>query len=195
MTRSGGVGRAVRAGVGSVAVALLVSSAFARAHATTVAALSTEAQAVSADRIFVGTVLSVESRPKADRPKYFETIVRWYVEEAVAGKMKQVVETRFSGGEVGGVKQRVGGIPEVKIGERYVVMLEADRDPPLVSPIVGFNQGLYRIEGVARAETVVRDRSGKPLPGTALPAAARSVGGAPTLDDFLAAIRAARATK
>ena len=193
MRRLGGVGRAVRAGAGSVVVALLVVLPVARARATTVAAMSTEAQAVSADRIFVGTVLTVESRPKADRPKYFETVVRWYVEEAVAGKVKQVVETRFSGGEVGGIKQRVDGMPEIKIGERYVVMLEADHDPPLVSPIVGFNQGLYRIEGVARAETVVRDRNGKALPGTALPAAARSVGGAPTLDDFLAAIRAARA--
>jgi hypothetical protein len=173
-------------------VALLVVLPTARARATTVAAMSTEAQAVSADRIFVGTVLSVESRPKADRPKYFETIVRWYVEEAVAGKMKQVVETRFSGGEVGGVKQRVDGLPEIKIGERYVVMLEADQDPPLVSPIVGFNQGLYRIDGVARSEQIVHDRNGHSLAGTALPAAARSVGGDPTLDDFLAAVRAAR---
>ena len=163
------------------------------AHATTVAAMSTEAQAATADRIFVGTVLTVVSQPKADRPKYFETVVRWYVEDKVAGKMPGVVETRFSGGEVGGVKQRVDGMPDIKIGERYVVMLEADHDPPLVSPFVGFNQGLYRIQGVARAETVVRDRNGHPLAGNALPAAARGAGGDPSLDDFLAAVRAARA--
>jgi len=163
------------------------------ASGTTVAAMTTEAQAVSADRIFVGTVLSVVSQPKADRPKYFETVVRWYVEETVAGTLKQTVTTTFSGGEVGGVRQRVDGMPEIKIGERYVVMLAADQDPPLVSPFIGFNQGLYRIDGVSRAETVVHDRNGRSLAGTAMPAAARGAGGDPTLDDFLAALRAARA--
>ncbi|MEO6028217.1 MAG: hypothetical protein ABIR79_15240 [Candidatus Binatia bacterium] len=174
-----------------VAVALLATPA--RTRATTMATMPTEAQAVAADRIFVGTVLSVVSQPKADRPKYFETVVRWYVEETVAGTPKQTVTTTFSGGEVGGVRQRVDGMPEIRIGERYVVMLAADQDPPLVSPLIGFNQGLYRVDGVSRAETVVHDRNGRSLAGSVMPAAARGRGGDPTLDDFLAALRAARA--
>ncbi len=173
-----------------VAVALLATPA--RTQATTVATMTTEAQAVAADRIFVGTVLSVVSQPKADRPKYFETVVRWYVEETVAGTVKQTVTTTFSGGEVGGIRQRVDGMPEIKIGERYVVMLAADQDPPLVSPLIGFNQGLYRIDGVSRAETVVHDRNGRSLARGVMPAAARGPAGDPTLDDFLAALRAAR---
>ena len=104
----------------------------------------------TADRIFVGTVLSVASRPKAATPKYFETVVRWYVEETVAGTLEQTSRATFSGGEVGGIRQRVDGMPEIKVGERYVVMLAADQDPPLVSPFVGFNQGLYRVVGVSR---------------------------------------------
>src|SRR5262245_31211107 len=82
------------------------------AVATTVESMATSAQAVSADRIFVGTVTSVSSRPKASAPKYFETVVHFAVEETVAGSVPAEIEIVLSGGEVGGVRQRVDGMPE-----------------------------------------------------------------------------------
>jgi hypothetical protein len=94
---------------------------------------------------------------------------------------------------VGGILQRVDGMPRFTVGERYVVLLEPDQQPPLVSPLVGFNQGLYRVIGASRATAVVRDHSGQPLPAAAgtSAAAARSAG-EPSLDAFLDTLRAAR---
>lgn len=187
MRRSGGGRRG--AGVAALLMATLVGGA-APVTATTVARMETTAQAVTADRIFVGVVTSVVSRPKAAKPKYFETVVRFDVEDAVAGSVPSSVELTFSGGDVGGIRQKVGGMPEFVVGERYVVLVEPDRQPALASPVVGFNQGLYRVVGTSRASAVVRDRLGKPLGSTAGPA--RAAGTDPTLDEFLDGLRAAR---
>lgn len=194
MTPQGWAGwRAARgAAVLLVAAALAGCSLSRTAGATTVAGMTTIAQAAAADRIFVGTVTATASRPKAAAPKYFETMVRFSVEDTVAGALPATMELTLSGGEVGGIRQRIDGMPEFSVGERYVVMLEADQDPPLASPLVGFNQGLYRVVGASRATAVVRDRSGRPLASDAVPAAARSSSGDPTLDTFLDTLRAAR---
>jgi hypothetical protein len=187
MRRSGGGRRGAR--VAALLIATLMSGA-APAAATTVARIETTAQAVTADRIFVGTVTSVTSRPKAAKPKYFETVVRFDVEDTVAGSVPSTIELTFSGGDVGGIRQKIGGMPEFVVGERYVVLVEPDRQPALASPVVGFNQGLYRVIGTSRASAVVRDRVGKPLAPTA--GAARAAGTDPPLDEFLDGLRAAR---
>ncbi len=173
-------------------MALVGAGTIAIARATTIESMATSAQAATADRIFVGTVTAVTSRPKASTPKYFETVVRFAVEETVAGTVPTTAEITLSGGEVGGIRQRVDGMPEFHVGERYVVMLEADREPRLTSPLVGFNQGLYRVVGVDRATAVVRDRNGQPLAADAVPAGARSAGSDPSLAAFLDGLRAAR---
>ncbi len=165
------------------------------ADATTVTSMTTAAQATAADRIFVGTVAAVTARPNAKRPQYFETVVQFSVDETVAGRVSKVgsvVEVVLSGGEIGGIRQRVEEMPELVVGERYVVLLEADQSPRLTSPFVGFNQGLYRVVGDARASAVVRDHRGRALSAEALPATARGAGADPTLDAFLATLRAAR---
>ena len=182
------------------ALALLVSmAAFAvvtPAAATVVKSVDLATQAATADRIFVGTVTAVTSRPNAAAPSYFETIVSVTVEESVAGSGSSTVDLRLSGGEIGGIKQRIEGMPEFAVGERYVIFVESERQPPLTSPIVGFNQGLYRVVGETRAGAVVRDRAGRRLAGGGAPgdAAAASITSdeEPTLDAFLARVRAAR---
>jgi hypothetical protein len=176
----------------AVAFALTCGLGVASVDATMIADMTTAAQAASADRILVGTVTAVSSRPKATAPQYFETVVQISVEETVAGSAPATIELTLSGGEMGGVRQRVDGMPELAVGERYVVLLEADHQPPLASPFVGFNQGLYRVVGDTRASAVVRDRQGRPLASDAMPAEARSAGGEPTLDVFLDGLRAAR---
>ena len=180
-------------------MALLAVAGCARPHpagATVVVAVPFEAQAVSAGRIFVGTVRAVESRPNPARPQYFETLVTFAVEEVVAGDLGASVTLRFSGGTVGDLEQSIAGMPVFVVGERYVVLAEPEQDPPLVSPVVGFNQGLYRVVQSADGsdQARVRDRTGRPLATAAVPAAARALGsGEPALEAFVTAIRAARA--
>jgi len=196
MTRQGGVGRgalgAVSAGAWLVVMALVGGVTLRPAAATTVESMTTAAQATTADRIFVGTVTAITSRAKAATPKYFETVVRFSIEDTVAGNLPATVELTLSGGEVGGIRQRVDGMPEFSVGERYVVMLEAEQNPPLTSPLVGFNQGLYRVVGESRASAVVRDRNGRSLASAPEAAGARGAASDPTLDDFLDTLRAAR---
>jgi len=174
------------------ALALGAALGTAPAGATMVASMSTAAQAASADRIVVATVAAVTVRPKASAPQYFETVVRLDVEETVVGSVPGSIELILSGGAMNGVRERVEGMPDLAVGERYVMLLEPDQEPRLVSPFVGFNQGLYRVVGNARATSVVRDRQGQPLAGDGVPASARSAGGEPTLDAFLDVLRAAR---
>jgi hypothetical protein len=180
-------------GTALVLAACMLGGTVGSSVATTVESMTTSAQAASADRIFVGTVTSVASRPKADAPKYFETVVTFRVEDTVAGSVPSPLAITLSGGEVGGIRQRVEEMPELRVGERYVVLLEADRTPRLTSPFVGFNQGLYRVVGADPATAVVRDRSGRSLAADALPAGARGAPPSdPSLGSFLDGLRAAR---
>jgi hypothetical protein len=193
--RSGVVMRLRRAtGVGALVLGMAIGCVPTTrpADATTVTSMTTAAQATAADRIFVGTVTAVTGRPNAKRPQYFETVVRFSVDETVAGTVGSVVEVVLSGGEVGGIRQRVEEMPALVVGERYVVLLEADQSPRLTSPFVGFNQGLYRVVGDSRASAVVRDRQGRALSAEALPATARGADTDPTLDAFLSTLRSAR---
>ena len=161
------------------------------ADATVLLHVPFDAQAQTASRVFVGRVVSVRSRPCADRPAYFETLVGFTVEEVVAGEVSSTVELRFSGGQVGDIRQSIDGMPEFTMGERYVVFAQADQDPPLISPIVGFNQGLYKVVPNAEGEDVVRNRFGRRLQTTG--AAARTAAATePRLRDFTAAVQAAR---
>lgn len=173
-------------------------AAVARAGATVVENMDLAMQAATADRIFVGTVTAVTTRPNVAAPSYVETIVTLAVEESVAGSVPATVELRMSGGTLGGVTQRIEGMPELAVGERYVIFAEREQEPALVSPIVGFNQGLYRVVGGDRATAVVRDRHGQPLgAGNAVAGTARAASAPdrePTLDEFLARVRASAAT-
>ncbi len=207
----GGVGlRTVAFAAGAAssagAVALLLALgllAAVPARATTVLAMPFAEQCAGAETIVVATVRAVASRPSPRAPAFFETLVTVGVDEVVAGRASAELTLRLAGGEIGAVRQSIDGMPELQVGERYVVLLDRDRDPPSISPVMGFNQGLYRVERIAGAD-VVRDRSGRPLPADA--AAALAAGGAaqresgvgtagapsPSLDTFVAAIRAAR---
>jgi len=171
------------------------------ARATIVRALDFGEQCAQAETVVVGTVRDVVSRRMPANPSFFETVVTLAVDEVVVGTASAALTLRLAGGEVGAIRQSIDGMPEFAPGERYVVFLDREQDPPLVSPIIGFNQGLYRIERAAGAD-VVRDRLGRALPETAtatLRAARGAAGGTPetqpaepALADFVGAVRAAR---
>jgi hypothetical protein len=170
----------------------------APARATVVQRIAFDDQAVAADRIFVGTVREIEVRPSARAPRYFETIVTFAVDEVVAGAAPTTVSVRLSGGTIGHERQSIDGMPEFAVGEHYVVMLDADHDPPLVSPFIGFNQGLYRVVADRDGRTLVRDRRGRPLDASTLQAIGRTAqtaaaGAEPELASFVTRIRSVRA--
>ena len=52
------------------------------------------------------------------------------------------IELRFGGGELDGLREEVAGVPQFTVGERRVIFAHAGH---FVSPIVGFNQGLFRV--------------------------------------------------
>jgi len=122
------------------ACALLLVAAAIPAAATVIVAMDFDEQCAAADRVFVGTVRAVESRRIAAAPQYFETLVTFTSRRRWWERCRRVV-LRFAGGEMGGVRQSIDGMPDLRAGERYVVFADADHEPPLLSPIVGFNQG------------------------------------------------------
>jgi len=172
-----------------------------RAGATVLTPMDFAEQCKRAERIFVGSVRALESRRNPSAPRYFETLVTFAVEETLVGPSAPEVQLRFSGGVVDGARQAIDGIPEFAVGERYVVLANGPDAAPAVSPIMGFNQGLYRVESPAGApRALVRDRLGQPLreawpaAGIGRPDALRSDAASDEieLDAFLRAIRAAR---
>jgi hypothetical protein len=187
-----------------VLVVVLSSASLVRsqASATVLLGVDFDAQCAEADRIFVGTVRAIESRRNPTAPRYFETIVTFNVDEAVAGTVRDTVSLRFAGGQIGDERQSIDGMPEFTSGERYIVFMAPDHDPPLASSVVGFNQGLYTV--ISRVESagpraIVRDRLGHPLDTRALSDRASAAMRAettvePGLDDFLSAIRAVRSS-
>lgn len=70
----------------------------------------------------------------------------------------------FAGGRVGRRFVRVPGMPEYRLGERYVLFVAEDRDP--LCPVVGWTQGTYRLapDPATGAESVF-DAAGRPVYG------------------------------
>src|SRR5690349_5352882 len=165
----------------------------APAAATTILAMPFAEQCTGAETIVVGTVRAVASRRSPRAPEFFETLVTLGVDQVVAGSPGPELTLRLAGGEVGAIRQSIDGMPEFQVGERYVVCLDREQDPPAISPVTGFNQGLYRVERVEGGD-VVRDGTGRALSSAAVaalgPAAVRresgvGAGGAPSLDGFV----------
>ena len=84
-------------------------------------------------------------------------------------------------------------MPELTVGERYVVLLEAEQEPARSRARSSASTRVSTASSAtSRASAVVRDRSGRPLAADAVPAGARGARGDPTLDAFLDTLRAAR---
>jgi hypothetical protein len=138
--------------VGRAALGLaLVLAWVPPAAATTVIEKDLAALCNEADRVFVGTVSSVESRWTDPQQRHIETLVTFSGVEPLLGVDTAEVVLRFSGGQVGDTVEQVEGIPTFHVGDRNVIFARNDAS---VSPIVGFNQGCLHIEGTGSAATV-----------------------------------------
>ena len=95
-----------------------------------------------ADMIFVGTVTDVHAQWVDPEHRWIETLVTFSSLEPFWGVESDRVTLRFSGGQIGDIAEGVQGMPRFIAGERVVVFARNGR---LVSPIVGFNQGYFRV--------------------------------------------------
>jgi hypothetical protein len=158
-------------------------------RATTVVEKDLDALCAEADRVFIGTVSSIRARWADQAGGRIETLVTFTNIEPLFGVDQTEVVLRFAGGQVGDVVERVGGMPEFRVGERAVIFA---LDGRFASPLVGFHQGRFPIQGDGAAASVLS--SSYRLVG-AVADGARAVGERPRtqvsvpLDDFLSEVR------
>jgi len=121
------------------------------ASATTVIEKDLDALCAEADRVFVGTVSTVQSQWTDPQQNHIETLVTFAKIEPLFGVDTNEMVLRFSGGRVGDIVEQVEGMPTFQEGERMVIFA---RDGRYLSPLVGFNQGCLRVEGSGSNATV-----------------------------------------
>jgi hypothetical protein len=121
------------------------------------------------------------------------TTVTLQVEQAVKGAALRTLEVEVLGGSIGDETLRVSHVPEFKVGDRDVVFLSGE--PHAVSPLVGSDQGRFRVvDDPATRQPRVLTSGWRPLrsvgeivsPPRELIA---SMSSAMTLDRFVATIR------
>ncbi len=137
--------------------ALAVLVVAGTADATVVVEKDFGALCDEAEMIFVGRVLSTEARWRGEEQRSIETVVTFRVLEALHGVDGDEVQLSFAGGEIDGLSEVVAGLPEFRADED--VVLFASRKPS-ISPVVGFNQGCFRV-----ADGRVLNAEGAPVAG------------------------------
>jgi len=184
-----------RIGAALILLALVLSAARA-GLATTVVAKSFEAICHEADMVFIGSVSRVESRWAAPEQGTIDTLVTFSDLVPLFGVEDEEVVLRFAGGAVDGMREEIAGMPHFRVGDRVVVFARHGR---LVSPVVGFHQGLFRV--VERDGVPVVLNQGR-FPVTAVEgkalrfgSAAEGASSAMTLDAFLERVRDALRTR
>lgn len=142
--------RGSRAGIASLALAILVVSLPARG--AVVERMSLADLAAEADVVVRGRVLSRASRyddpPNAAR---IVTDVTIRVDEAVRGTPAGTVVVTVPGGEVGDRGQAVPGAPRLAVDEDVILFLRA----PLPA-----RRAVHRVVGLAQGAFLVLDRNG-----------------------------------
>ena len=126
--------------LGSILLLVLGGGAI---HATTYVPVTFDELVTKADVIFVGEVTDV--RPVALQTRegtLIQTRVVFRVLDPIAGTSSALEVFEFLGGEVGGVRMAIPGMPTFAIGDRRLMFARRDRS---INPIVGFTQGLFQI--------------------------------------------------
>jgi hypothetical protein len=178
-------------------VVFAASLSFSRAgFATTVVAKDFGSICHEADMVFVGSVSRIESRWAAPEQGTIDTLVTFSDLVPLLGVDDQDVVLRFAGGAVDGMREEIAGMPSFEVGDRVVVFARHGR---LVSPIVGFHQGLFRVVD-RKGVPVVLNEGRFPVTrveGQALRfgSTAEGAGSAMALDLFLDRVREALATR
>jgi hypothetical protein len=124
-----------------ILVGLLLMLLLSVATATTYLELSLDEMFDKADIAFFGEVTASESQARDGEPW---TLVTFNVARDLIGDVEtDEITLAFYGGSAGGVTVNVTDMPQFRRGEE-VLMLAYDAE--YYSPIVGFAQGLWRLE-------------------------------------------------
>ena len=172
------------------------------ARASTVEPLTFSQVVVGAEFIAVGTVSAITETWDAERELPF-TEVTFSTLEGLKGEVGTELTLQFVGGAApDGLTLAIAGMPQFVVGDRAVVF--AAGNGTQVCPLVGWEQGLYRLFYDAGQDAfTVADHAGQPVVGIegaagqleARISSAYSddeiVVDALTLDDFRSVVRAA----
>lgn len=147
-----------------LAALLLVCGVAPPSAATTYDPVTLPDLVTRADVIFVGEVVDVRPYPVGTRDgTVIKTRVVFRVQDPIAGTGSALEVFDFFGGEWGDVGMAIAEMPRFAVGDRRVIF--AYRDPS-INPIVGFRQGLFRVErdslGVDRVVTLDGVPLGRP---------------------------------
>ncbi len=182
-------GRALRRALPAAFCLTVLAAWGAPVAATVVVAKDFAALCAEADLVFVGTVTDVTSSWRDAAQRSIETQVTFGALTWLHGTPRPAVTLHFAGGEVGGLREEVAGVPSFAVGQRRIVFA---RDGDFLSPVVGFHQGLFQVVDDG-AGPVVLDASGRAVTGVARAALQRGTRGDATaalpLDAFLDRVR------
>jgi len=145
-----------------LALAALAALAAAQgaAQATTLPYKGLDKLVAEADGIVIGTVRQVQS--VQDSEKDIHTFVTLDHVKMLGGRHAAPTLTlRMRGGHVGKESLRVDGAPQFKADERVLMFVQGNgRD---IVPLVGWNQGLFRLVNDRNGNTMVADAAGRPV--------------------------------
>jgi hypothetical protein len=175
-----------------IAVAAATAGVRAQSADPIVGKLSLNQLTDRAASIVVGTVVSRQAEWEYyGASKLIITKVTMAIEQSVKGSVPRTLVLEVLGGTIGDQTMQVSDVPEFRVGDRDVLFLH--NNPHAVSPLVGSDQGLFRVvnesaNGVPRILTagyaVVQPASAVRPAGT-LP----TLGSAFSLDEFVNVIR------
>ena len=118
---------------------LLALLTFGSSWATTYRQLTLAEIVDRAEIAFLGTVASVTVEERAGEPW---TVVEFEVDRHLSGSADEGRrELAFLGGSLAGRELRVSLMPTFEVGEQVLILAY---DEAYISPIVGFDQGLWR---------------------------------------------------
>ncbi len=122
-------------------VLVLLLALLPAAAATTYRQLSLSEILDATEVAFVGTVRGLDVEMRDGLPW---TIVEFAVERALEGETEERTSLAFLGGSGPGIAEvDVQGMPAFELSERVLVLAY---DAAYYSPLVGFNQGLFRLQ-------------------------------------------------
>jgi hypothetical protein len=120
----------------------------------------------SADVVFTGTVVRVEPFwERTSAGPAIVTRVTFRVDRGHKGRMNREINLEFLGGRIGDRELVVSGMPRFEIGQEDVIC--ARTRGPEVSPIVGLNQGRFRVNRDSAGRRFVTTHEGDAIASVA----------------------------
>ncbi len=125
----------------SVFFALLIVPIFC--SATSIRQLHIDHVFDDAEVVFAGTVVNSEARWNESKSR-IHTYITFAVDDLIKGKLEsRDLELRFSGGQVGEIREEVQAMVYPQLGETGIYFVER-LDRPLINPLVGWTQGHFK---------------------------------------------------